>query len=100
MDSNRRAGIYPEDLPPEKLEQLLREGYTISPNSGRLRKKLSRKKSSSIVSKRKVRKYTKYALWALLILAFLASLVIILPEMSVQNNPNIPKNQQGVPLRR
>ena len=92
--------MYPEDLPPERLEQLLREGYTISPNSGRLRKKIGRKKSSGILSKRKAKKYTKYALWALLILAFLASLVIILPEMSVQNNPNIPKSPSGVPLRR
>lgn len=87
MSSNRQPGLYPEDLPPEKLEQLLREGYTISPNSGRLRKKISTRKKSSFLSQRRVKKYTRFALWALLIIAFLISLVIIVPEMSVQNNP-------------
>ncbi|MEO8086734.1 MAG: hypothetical protein ABI763_07940 [Bacteroidota bacterium] len=100
MNSTRRSGLYPEDLEPEKLEQLLRDGYTISPNSGRLRKKLGRKKSSGMFSKHRAKKYTKFAMWALLILAFLVSLVIILPEMAVQNNPNVPKNAQGQPLRR
>lgn len=87
MSTHRHSGLYPEDLPPEKLEQLLREGYTISPNSGRLRKKISSKKKPGFFSKRKARKYTRFALWALLIIAFLISLVIILPEMAVQNNP-------------
>jgi len=81
--------MYPEDMSPEKLESLLRQGYTISPNSGRLRKKIGKKKRSGIFSKRKATKFTRFALWALLIIAFLISLVIILPEMAVQNNPNI-----------
>jgi len=90
--SHRQPGLYPEDLPPEKLEQLLREGYTVSPNSGRLRKKISSRKKPSIFSKRKARKYSRMALWALLIIAFLISLVIIVPEMSVQNDPNNKQN--------
>lgn len=98
MSTHRSSGIYPEDLPPEKLEQLLRDGYTISPNSGRLRKKISTKKKSSFFSKRKVKKYTRFALWALLIIAFLVSLVIILPEMSEQNNPR--NNTQQKQFRR
>ena len=92
MSNRRQPGLYPEDLPPEKLEQLLREGYTVSPNSGRLRKKIISKKKSSFFSKRKAKKYSRMALWALLIIAFLISLVIIVPEMSVQNDP---KNQPG-----
>src|SRR5690349_13846728 len=87
MSSHRRPGMYPEDFPPEKLEELLREGYTISPNSGRLRKKIISRKKSNFFSRRKVKKYTRFALWALLIIAFLISLVIILPEMTIQNNP-------------
>ena len=87
MNTQRSPGIYPEDLSPERLEQLLREGYTISPNSGRLRKRIGTRKKSGFFSKRKVKKYTRFTLWALLILAFLVSLVIILPEMAVQNNP-------------
>ena len=99
MSIHRQPGLYPEDLPPEKLEQLLREGYTVSPNSGRLRKKISTRKKHSFFSKRKAKKYTRMALWALLIIAFLISLVIIVPEMSVQNNPNskaqpYPKQQR------
>ena len=93
MSAHRSRGMYPEDLPPDKLERLLREGYTISPNSGRLRKKLGVRKKSGYFSKRKVRKYTRFALWALLIIAFLISLVIILPEMAVQNNPRNDQRQ-------
>ena len=86
--------MYPEDLPPEKLEKLLREGYTISPNSGRLRKRIGSRRKSGFFSKRKAKKYTRFALWALLIIAFIVSLVIILPELSEQNNPrNDPKKQ-------
>ncbi len=100
MSSQRSSGLYPEDLSPEKLERLLREGYTISPNSGRLRKKISTKKKSKFFSTHKTKKYTRVALWTLLILAFLASLVIILPEMAVQNNPNIQKGPGQPNMRR
>jgi hypothetical protein len=96
--SHRQPGLYPEDLPPEKLEELLREGYTVSPNSGRLRKKISTRKKPSFISKRKTKKYSRMALWALLIIAFIISLAIILPEMSIQN-PN-QKNPQTYPKRR
>jgi hypothetical protein len=88
MSTHRHSGLYPEDIPPEKLERLLREGYTVSPNSGRLRKKVSSKKKAGLFSKRKARKLTRFALWAILIIAFLISLVIIVPEMAVQNNPH------------
>ncbi len=93
MSNQQKSGLYPEDLPPERLERLLREGYSISPNSGRLRKKYSTRKKSGYFSSRKTKKYTRTALWTLLIIAFLISLVIILPEMAVQN-PNIQKGQQ------
>jgi hypothetical protein len=97
MSTRRDPGLYPEDLPPEKLERLLREGYTVSPNSGRLRKKFSSRRKSRWFSTRKAKKYTRITLWALLIIAFVASLFIILPEMTIQNNP---RNQQKIPMRR
>jgi hypothetical protein len=97
MSIDRQPGLYPEDLPPEKLEQLLRDGYTVSPNSGRLRKKVTSRKKNNLFSKRKAKKYSRIALWALLIIAFLVSLVIIVPEMSVQNDP---KNQTTYPKPR
>lgn len=93
MSNQQKPGLYPEDLPPEKLERLLREGYSISPNSGRLRKKYSTRKKSGFFSKRKTTKFMKVALWTLLIIAFLVSLVVILPEMAVQN-PNMQRGPQ------
>ncbi len=87
MDTRNSEGMYAKDLAPEKLERLLKEGYTISPNSGRLRKRITSKRKRSPLSKRKVKKYTRIALWTLLILAFIVSLAIILPEMAIQNNP-------------
>ena len=98
MSTRRSQGIYPEDLPPEKLEKLLSEGYTISPNSGRLRKRISVRKKPGLFSKRKAKKLTRFALWAVLIIAFVISLIIILPEVAVQNNPRI--NTQKPQLRR
>ncbi len=96
MSNHQKPGIYPEDIPPEKLERLLSEGYSISPNSGRLRKKYSTRKKSGFFSKRRTKKITRIALWTLLIIAFLISLVVILPEMAVQN-PNMQKGPQQTP---
>lgn len=100
MSNHQKPGLYPEDLPPEKLEQLLREGYSISPNSGRLRKRFSTRQKSGFFSKHKTKKYARIVLWAILIAAFLVSLVIILPELAVQN-PNFQrKPHQNPALRR
>jgi hypothetical protein len=59
--------------------------YSISPNSGRLRKRIRKKKP---FSKRKMKKYFQYFLWILLIGAFLYSLIVIIPELGIISDKN------------
>ena len=53
---SRRRGVKASDIPPEKLEQLLKEGYSISPRSGRLRKRIKGKSHDSEITKKKIEK--------------------------------------------
>ena len=93
MGSEDHLGMLAKDLPPDKMERLLREGYSISPNSGRLRKRIRSKRARSPFSKRKAKKYTRIMLWTFLIVAFVISLVIIIPELAVDNGPQL-RNQR------
>ncbi len=59
--------------------------YSISPNSGRLRKRIKKKK---VFTKRKMKKYFEYFLWIVLIGAFLYSLIIVIPELGIVSDKN------------
>ena len=61
------------------------EGYSVSPNSGRIRKRVKKKR---LFSRRKMKKYFEYFLWILLIGAFLYSLIIIIPELGIVSDKN------------
>jgi len=58
------------------------EEYSVSPNSGRLRKRV-RVKKKKLFSKRKMKKYFEYFLWILLLGAFLYSLIVVIPELGI-----------------
>jgi preprotein translocase subunit SecG len=73
----------------KELQEKLASGeYSISPRSGRLRKKFRTKKKKSPFSKRKIKKSVARVLWILMILAFLVSLFILIPEMNQENTKN------------
>lgn len=75
-------------------EKLASGEYSISPNSGRLRKRVRiKKKKTPMFSKRRMKKYGQLALWALLILAFLTSLIIVFPELNIESS-NKKANQE------
>jgi hypothetical protein len=61
------------------------EEYSVSPNSGRIRKRVKKKR---LFSRRKMKKYFEYFLWILLIGAFLYSLIIIIPELGIVSDKN------------
>jgi len=64
--------------------------YSISPESGRLRKRI-RKKKKKFFSKRKVKTYFEYFLWIVIVVAFIYSLIVVVPELgltSAKKNPN------------
>lgn len=68
----------------KSLQEKLASGeYSISPRSGRLRKKIRVRKKQSKFSKRKVKRYFYQGLWILLVIAFVLSLAILIPEMGV-----------------
>lgn len=78
----------------ETLDKLATGEYSISPRSGRLRKKIKlKKKKSAFFSKSRLKKQGIKALWVLLVLAFLASLIIVLPELDL-NSGNKKINQE------
>ncbi|MCX6290232.1 MAG: hypothetical protein NT126_00525 [Bacteroidetes bacterium] len=71
------------------------EEYSVSPNSGRLRKRIRKRKKSSF-SKKRVKKYIEYLLWIAILVAFLYSLFIVIPELGIVSDK---KNAREEKLR-
>ena len=65
------------------LDKLASGEYSISPNSGRLRKRIRSKKPKNIFKRKSVKNFINSALWVILISAFLISLIIIFPELNL-----------------
>jgi len=85
----------------ELAEKLASGDYSISPRSGRLRKRIrkeKKKKKRSLYSKRKLDKLMVKAVWIIMIIAFLVSIFILLPEMSDPGLKNKPGQQ--LPFKR
>ena len=81
-----------ELLTDEELKRKLASGeYSISPRSGRLRKRIRVKKKSSPLSQRKLKKLTRKLLWILLLVGFILTLIVVAPEMNV--NPKKAKTK-------
>jgi hypothetical protein len=86
----------------ELAEKLASGEYSISPRSGRLRKRIKKvekkKKKRPLYSKRKLDKLMIKIVWVLMIVAFLVSIIILLPEMSDPGIKNKPGQQ--LPFKR
>ena len=52
--------------------------YSISPNSGRIKKKIRYRKKRSIFSKKKLKKYFEFGLLILLVVIFIVSFILII----------------------
>jgi hypothetical protein len=71
-------------LSDEELKRKLASGeYSISPRSGRLRRRIRVKGKKPLYSKRKMKKMTRKLLWILLLVGFILTLIIIAPEINV-----------------
>lgn len=80
----------------KELQEKLASGeYSISPRSGRLRKRIKKTKKKPLYSKKKVNKLLVRIVWILMILALIGSLFILIPEMGQTNynNKNIDNSQ-------
>ena len=67
----------------DTLDKLASGEYSISPNSGRLRKRIRSKKPKFFFKRINVKNFINSALWVILISAFLISLIIIFPELNL-----------------
>jgi hypothetical protein len=79
----------------DMYDKLASGEYSISPRSGRLRKRVRVSKKKSFFKRSKVRKAFGTALWILLLLAFLVSMILVVPEMNLQSDKN--KKEQTAP---
>jgi hypothetical protein len=67
----------------DTLDKLASGEYSISPNSGRLRKRIRRKKPKSFFKRTGVKNFINSALWVILLVAFLISLILVFPELNL-----------------
>lgn len=67
----------------DTLDKLASGEYSISPNSGRLRKRVRRKKEKKFFSSANVKRFLNSALWVILIASFLISLILVFPELNL-----------------
>ena len=67
----------------DTLDKLASGEYSISPNSGRLRKRVRRKKEKKFFSRENVKRFINSALWVILIASFLISLILVFPELNL-----------------
>lgn len=83
----------------DTLDKLATGEYSISPRSGRIRKRIRKKKKSSFFSKSNLKKIGGKVVWILLIAAFLASLILVFPELNIVSD-NKKINQDKTKLNR
>lgn len=67
----------------DTLDKLASGEYSISPNSGRLRKRIRRKKPKTFFTRKGVKNFVNSALWVVLLVAFLISLILVFPELNL-----------------
>lgn len=67
----------------DTLDKLASGEYSISPNSGRLRKRVRRKKEKLFFSRANIKRFINSALWVILIASFLISLILVFPELNL-----------------
>jgi len=81
-------------MDPEIERKIASGQYSVSPRTGRIRKK-TRTKKKSLFSVRRLKKMGQTALWILLLLMFIASLIMIIPELNLNTDPKKSNYQRN-----
>jgi hypothetical protein len=79
----------------DTLDKLASGEYSISPRSGRLRKRVRLKKEKGFFHKSNVKKVISTFLWAILIAGFLLSLILVLPELNLTSTKKKPNSESS-----
>ena len=77
----------------ETLDKLASGEYSISPRSGRLRKRVRLKKEKGFLHKSNVKKVIGTLLWVLLIAGFVISLIMVIPELNITSTKKKPNSE-------
>jgi hypothetical protein len=71
----------------DTLDKLASGEYSISPRSGRLRRRIRvRKRNDKFFKKRRIKKIVNTIIWFLLIGGFILSLMFIIPELNITSD--------------
>ncbi len=83
-----------DNINKKKREPQSFEEYSISPNSGRLRKRVRLKKKKPFFTKKRMKKLFEKAMWILLLIILIYSLIIVIPEMGIVSEKNPHKQKK------
>ena len=68
----------------DTLDKLATGEYSISPRSGRLRRKIKvRKREDKFFKKRRLKKFFNTFIWIAIICAFILSIIYVVPELGL-----------------
>jgi len=67
--------------------------YSVSPNTGRLRKRVKVRRKKSFFRRSKIKRILEYTFWISILVLFLYSLIIVLPEMGIVSDKNPKKTR-------
>jgi hypothetical protein len=73
----------------DTLDKLASGEYSISPRSGRLRKRIRVKEKKKLVQRTAFKSAISTVLWVLLIGAFLISLIYVIPELNIVSDKKV-----------
>jgi len=93
MTDKEHLGKLAKDIPQEKLDELFKKGYSVSPHSGRLRKKIKKSKTKKPFSKNKLNTWLQKIGWVFLLILFLISIIMIVPQL-IKNPSEVKKFQK------
>ena len=79
----------------DTLDKLASGEYSISPRSGRLRKRIRVREKKSFFKRTAVRNVISNFLWVILALAFIVSLIYVIPELNIVSD----KKQKGTTIK-
>ena len=69
----------------DTLDKIASGEYSISPRSGRLRKRVKVKKRKPYFQRGSTKKKVTMLVWVLLLIAFIISVILVLPEIEFDN---------------
>lgn len=78
----------------DTLDKIASGEYSISPNTGRLRKRVKVKKRKPFFQRGSTKKKVTTIVWILLLIGFIISVVLVLPELNIEGGGKKKENME------